>query len=350
MQRTMNAGAALAVALAVPAAVAAQESYSVRGDAVAVYNLAGEVEVVGGSGSDVMVQVTRGGDDGAELDVQIGEIDGRQALRVIYPASRVHYDAGRWGGNTQVRVRSDGTWGGDSFWGGRGDRVRISSRGSGMDAHADLRIEVPRGQRLDIYLAVGRITASNVDGRILLDTHSGSVEARTMAGFLTIDTGSGSAEVDGMDGDLSIDTGSGSVRVSNVDARDVLLDTGSGSVDGDAVRAERLEIDTGSGGIELRRSAARDISLDTGSGSVRAELTSNIDRLLVDTGSGSVTLRLPADLSAELDVETGSGGIEVEFPVLATHRARDELHGRIGDGAGRIVIDTGSGGVRILRM
>jgi DUF4097 and DUF4098 domain-containing protein YvlB len=121
-------------------------------------------------------------------------------------------------------------------------------------------------------------------------------------------------------------------------------------VDGDAVRAERLEIDTGSGGIELRRSAARDISLDTGSGSVRAELTSDIDRLLVDTGSGSVTLRLPADLSAELDVETGSGGIEVEFPVLTTHRARDELHGRIGDGAGRIVIDTGSGGVRILRM
>lgn len=176
-----------------PAILAAQESHSVRGDAVAIYNLAGEVEVVGASGGEVRVQVMRGGDEGGRLNVQIGEIDGRQALRVIYPSDRIHYDAGGWGGNTEVRVRRDGTWGGE--WRDRGERVRISSRRSGLDAYADLRVEVPRGQQLDLYIAVGRITASNVDGRILLDTRSGGVEARSMSGRLTIDTGSGSVRV-----------------------------------------------------------------------------------------------------------------------------------------------------------
>ena len=347
MNRTiMSVG--LALALAAPAGLVAQESYTVRGDAVAIYNLVGEVEVVGGSGGEVRVAMMRGGGDGDRLDVRVGEIDGRQALRVMYPADRIRYRGDGWNGRTDVRVRRDGTWGGE--WRDRGDRVRISSRGSGMEAWADLRVEVPRGQTLDVYLAVGRITASNVNGRIVLDTHSGGVEARGMAGWLRIDTGSGSAEVVGMDGDLEVDTGSGSVYVADVDARDVTLDTGSGGVEADGVRAERIEIDTGSGGIELRRSAARDIGLDTGSGSVRAELTGALDRLLVDTGSGGVTLRLPADLSAELEIETGSGGIEVDFPVMATRRSRDELRGRIGDGDAMIRVDTGSGSVRIRRM
>lgn len=354
MSRAMRLQAALAgvavagLALAGPAA--AQERYTVGGDEVALYNLAGEILVTGARGGNVTVEVMRGGGDAEALDVQVGEIDGRQTLRVMYPADRVVYRSDRFRGNsnTTLRVRPDGTWGDDrDSWRDRGERVRISTRGSGMDAYADLRVAVPEGQRIEINLAVGRIAAENVNGRVVLDTHAGGVEARDMAGYLNIDTGSGSVEVVGMDGDLEVDTGSGSVRIADVNGDDVGVDTGSGSVVGEAVTARRIGIDTGSGGITLRRSAARDLRLDTGSGSVEADLTSAIDRLIVDTGSGSVTVRLPADLSAELSIETGSGGIDVDFPVMVTRRARDELKGRIGDGLGTIRIDTGSGSVRI---
>lgn len=345
MMQTTKRMLAVTAALALAAPVTAQESYSVAGDHVAIYNLAGQTEVVGTSGGTVQVQVTRGGADGEQLDIQVGQISGRETLRVIYPANRVHYDGSGWGGTTDLRVRADGTWGGSG-----GDRVRVSSRGSGLDAHADLRVEVPRGQRIDLYLAVGRITASNVDGEIRLDTHAGGVEARDMAGDLVIDTGSGGVTVRGMAGNLNVDTGSGGVEVSDVTAEEVIIDTGSGGVDGDAVEAGRIAIDTGSGGIRLRRSAARDLLLDTGSGSVTAELSTDVDRLVVDTGSGSVTLMLPETLGAEIDVETGSGGIDVDFPVNTTHWSRDELQGRIGDGQGLIQIDTGSGGVRIRHL
>lgn len=340
--------AALSTFLIAPAA--AQERFNVNGDRVAVYNLAGEVTVGPASGGAVTVEVRRGGADAAELRVEVGDIGGMQALRVIYPSDRVVYDRGRgWGGNTELRVRSDGTWGGDN-WGGRGDRVRVSTRGSGLEAHADLTIGVPRGQRIDINLAVGTITAENVNGRVVLDTHSGGVVARSMSGFLSIDTGSGEVEVAGMQGDLEVDTGSGGVRVSDVEGREITIDTGSGGVAASGLVASMIEIDTGSGGIDLLRSSARDVTLDTGSGSVEAELSGEIDDILVDTGSGSVVLRLPASLNASLAIETGSGGIEVDFPISITRRARDELRGQIGEGGGRIVVDTGSGSVRLIRM
>lgn len=347
MSRAMRLIAVMgAIAIAPP--LTAQESYTVGGGEVAIYNLAGEVTVTGSRDRDVTVEVMRGGSQGERLDVQVGDLGGRQTLRVIYPADRIFYDAGPRGGNTSVRIHSNGTWGSDgSSWWSRGDRVQISSRRGGLDAHANLRVAVPEGQRIAIYLAMGVINASNVDGRVLLDTHAGGVTARDMAGHLTIDTGSGSVEVTGMVGDLGVDTGSGSVQVSDVTGDDFVIDTGSGRVTAEGVAARSILIDTGSGGIELRRSSARDVRLDTGSGSVVAELADVIDDLLVDTGSGSVTLYLSPDLDAALAIETGSGGIDVDFPVMTTRRARDELRGTIGNGTGNITIDTGSGSVRI---
>ena len=351
MRRQLLVPSVTLVLLLAAAPAAAQERFNVGGDDVAIYNLAGTIEVVGTRGGDVVVELRRGGPDADDLDVRVGEIEGRNTLRVLYPADRVVYDGRGWGGSTTLRVRDDGTWGGDrdGWFGGRGDRVRVSDRGSGLEAHADLRVVVPEGQRIAIHLAVGEIVAENVNGRVLLDTHAGAVEAREMAGFLNIDTGSGAVVVSGMDGDLRVDTGSGRVRVADVDGDDVSIDTGSGGVEADAVAARRIEIDTGSGGIELRRSAAADLRLDTGSGSVRAELTRDVERLVVDTGSGSVTVALPSDAGADLEIETGSGGIDVDFPVEVTRRSRDELRGRIGDGGGSIRIDTGSGSVRIRR-
>lgn len=346
--RMMVAALSLVTLMIAPAA--AQERYNVSGDHVAIYNLAGEVQVTGTSGGAVTVEVARGGADADGLTVQVGDVAGQEALRVIYPSDRVVYDARGWSGNTEVRVRPDGTWDNRQVWRSRGDRVRISSRGSGMEAHADLRVGVPEGQRVDIYLAVGHITAENVDGRVLLDTHSGGVSARDMSGFLSVDTGSGSVELQGMRGDVEIDTGSGAVRVSDVNGSAILIDTGSGGVGARNLTASSIEIDTGSGGIDLLASSAREVRLDTGSGSVEAELSGAIDELLVDTGSGSVTVRLPERLSAMVEIETGSGGIDVDFPISITRRARDELRGQIGDGAGRIVIDTGSGSVRLRRM
>jgi hypothetical protein len=341
VRNAVSVAAGLAVALSAPAG--AQERYSVGGSEVAIYNLAGQVEVVGGSGSDVVVEVMRGGSDAEQLTVEVGEVRGRETLRVIYPADRVVYER-RGGGNTELRVNDDGTFGG----GRGGDRVQVSGSGRGLEAYADLRITVPAGKDVAVYLAAGEINASDVSSDLRLDTHSGAVEARGIRGDLLVDTGSGSVVVEEVAGAVNVDTGSGSVTINDVNGGDVRVDTGSGGVRGSNITAGSVNVDTGSGGVELFRVGSADVYVDTGSGSVEVEITTDIDRLEVDTGSGSVTVRMPADVGASVEVETGSGGIDVDLPLQIRSVRRDYLRGEIGDGRGTIVIDTGSGSIRLL--
>ena len=91
------------------------------------------------------------------------------------------------------------------------------------------------------------------------------------------------------------------------------------------------------------------ISIDTGSGGVRLGLLSAPRSLLVDTGSGGVTIVGPADLGAEVELEAGSGGIETDYTMTIVSKEHGYLRGTIGDGRGRIKVDTGSGGVSLLR-
>ena len=361
------------LALAPPRVLAAQEVERIRGSEVAVYNLAGRAEIVRGEGADVVVRVSRGGNDAGRLRVETGEVRGRQTLRVVYPGDEIVYP--EFGGSRKnLIVADDGTFpeGGSALlallgWGG--DRVTIRGSGDGIEAWADLVIEVPVGQRAAVYLGAGAIEARGVDGRLDIDMGPGSVTATAMAGALAIDTSAGTVRVSGMGGNLSVDTGSGSIDVENLTAGakveldtgsggidvknvtgsgEVELDTGSGGVSARAVQARRLIVDTGSGSVKLKGVASPDITVDTGSGSVELELLTDVDALKVDTGSGSVTVSVPPDLGATMEIDTGSGGIEPDIPVKVGSVSRDHLRGLIGDGRGRIVIDTGSGSVHLV--
>jgi hypothetical protein len=349
------------VLLGLPAALHAQqplERYTIDDDAVAIYNLVGAVRLEPGEGS-VAVQMTRAGADAARLRVAQGEIDGRATLRVLYPEDRINSGRGSRGSSTTLRVREDGTFGdtdGEDHGHGKhgrdrweeGRKVTIAS-GGGLDARADLVVRVPRGHRVAIYLAVGSVAVTNVDGDLTLDTHEAEVTANAVKGRLGIDVGSGSVRATQIDGDLSVDTGSGSVEVSRVRGQSLSIDTGSGDVTGSDLEAAELSVDTGSGSIRLAGVTAPDLSLETGSGSVTAELRRDIASLHVETGSGDIAIRAPASLGAEVEIETSSGDIETDFPLQITQHARDHVVGTIGDGKGTIAIETGSGGVRLLK-
>ncbi len=342
---------ALISALAVSAPANGQTTtHQLRGTDVAVYNLAGIVRVEAGSGTDVEIEVTRRGPDASRLQVESGPIRNRETLRVIYPGDRIVYRApdqrGGGGFRTSLRVNGDGTF--DGNWDGfRGGRVEIRSDGSGLEASADLRIRVPRGKSLELNLAVGEATVSNVEGDIRIDVHAASLTTQGTRGKLDLDTGSGEVRVTDARGDLLLDTGSGNVTLESIAGRILELDSGSGRITARGVEVEELRLDTGSGRVSLLDVKTRELSLDSGSGSVEVDLSSDVDRMEVDAGSGSITIGVPPSLGAEVMIETGSGGIEVDVPITMTRNGRRSLEGRLGDGRGRMVIETGSGGVRL---
>jgi DUF4097 and DUF4098 domain-containing protein YvlB len=328
-----------------PTLLSGQETYRLPSDDAAVYNLAGAVEIVPGSGSDVVVQVMAGGSDARQLEFDVFEVDGREALVIRYPGDEIRYPELGRRSRTQIRVRDDGTFFGDSDR-SRSRQVTITG-GAGLEAWADLRISVPRGSDFALFLAVGETNLTDVEANILIDTGSGAVYARGAAGSLSIDTGSGEVVVEGCSGNLEVDTGSGSVEVRDVHGDEVIVDTGSGQVTASQVTAESVNIDTGSGSIEASGVSASDVTLDTGSGSVEVELLADVDNLEIDTGSGSVTIWVPDDIGARVEMDTGSGGIDLDIPLEVREVKRDYVRGVLGDGDGRIVVDTGSGEIRI---
>lgn len=341
-----TAGLALLLGL-IPPGASAQEQFSIGGNKVAIYNLAGRVTLEAGSGSDVTVDVSRGGGDAGQLSIETGRIDDANTLRVVYPSNRVVASFLSSGQHTTVRVRDNGTF--SDHDSNRGSRVTVSGDGSGLEAWVDLTIRVPNGKAVAVYLAVGRVEATNLDGDIRLDTHSAPVTVSDIRGSLDVDVGSGSVDVSRVAGSLRVDTGSGGVRVNDVDSDVIDIDTGSGGVRGGNLTAETIRIDTGSGGIDLDDVGGDRLLMDTGSGGVRLTLNRAPQSIDVDTGSGGVTIRSPEGLNAMVELETGSGSIETDFPITVRRHSRDHVQGQIGDGSGRVKIDTGSGSIRLLR-
>jgi hypothetical protein len=340
--------ATLIVHLALGAGIArAEERYSLPGHDVAIWNIAGTSRIERGTGSEVIVTVERGGSDGDRLTVRTGPVRGRSGLRVITPASRVVYRALPGGSRTSVRLRADGTFGEGSDLFGR--TVVVTGRGGGFEGWADLRVQVPPDRTVSVYTAAGAMSATNVDGTLRLDTGAGSVQAAGCTGRLVADTGSGPVTVSDHDGALLVDTGSGDVSLDDVHGPSVVVDTGSGSVLARGVSTPELRVDTGSGDVQVESADASRVVVDTGSGSVWMSLLHRSPDVLVDTGSGAVDLAMRGDASADLYLETGSGVISCDLPLTNVRREHGTLSGSLLDGRGRVRVDTGSGGIRLVR-
>jgi len=345
--RLLVTATALVLATAPLASLQAQqaERFELSGSRLELDNLIGTLQVEPSTGRTAVAEITRAGKDGSKLTIQ----NANGKLSVLYPGDRFVYPALGGNGETTLRLDRDGTFNGESYGGGQGPRVTISSRGSGMSAWADIRLMLPAGAHIALKLGVGKVTLTNVDGSIRVKTASGDVAGTGTAGSLFIDTGSGDVTLAGHDGGLSVDTGSGDITLSNIRTGDLSLDTGSGDVRVDGVTASALSVDTGSGDVTVTAAAVGNVEVDTGSGDIRIGLTGDVSELSVDTGSGDVEVSAPKSLGATVEIETSSGDIRTEFPLQVTRKGRDGLRGTIGDGRGRIMIDTASGDV-VLRQ
>lgn len=333
-----------------------------------VDNLIGDVRIERGSGDgfEVDVQVTAEAGAQSEADALARAVDFRErdagadsTLQVLLPRKDFPQifipdgPSGWLGGRMYVRYL--------------GERRRLTGDvEEGVRIRVDLVIRAPADSRLTVRNTLGDVTAEGFAGELTLDGTRGKLRAHNGSGPLVLDTGSGTVEVAGHSGEVSVDTGSGPVTVSGCECG-ISADTGSGPV---TVRDSRgsLEADTGSGEIRVTGfagsvladtgsgsvqieglSEAIELGADTGSGSVRVEGDlSSLERLDVDTGSGSVILDATAWPAMEIVLDTGSGAIEVDIPGAELGRDEDRRRVvRIGDGAHRGMIDTGSGSVRI---
>jgi hypothetical protein len=328
-------------ALASPLAGQRTERYSLTSRNPVVHNLAGEVTVVPGSGSAVVVEVTRLGQDAGRL--RVNRESG--AVRVVYPGDRVVYPRMGARSRTTTQVRRDGTLG-PAFLGSRS--VTVAGSGEGTRAYADVRVLVPAGRAVAVYQAVGAVQVTNVNGRVEVVGRSLAVRAQGTRGVLDVGVDSGVVHVSNAQGEVTVEAGAGALTVDNVRGTTLEMSTGKGNVRASNLRVQTLEVDVGSGSVTLGGVHARDVSVDAGSGGVTLGMLSDAD-LAVETGSGAIDITVPASFGAALEIGTGSGDITVDLPVANRRASRGRFTGRVGDGNGTVQISANSGTVRIRR-
>jgi DUF4097 and DUF4098 domain-containing protein YvlB len=332
-----------------------------EGSEVSIYNLAGEMRIVKGSGSSVVVEITTGGRDRDRLTVEERrDARGRPSLRVMYPENKIVYREYGFGPPEGADSRSSLDY--------DGRRVSITGRGPGLEAHADIRILVPRGKTVHAHNAVGRSFITDVDGAVSFEGASAAVEATGVSGSLSVDVGSGDVSVSRSDaviaadtgsgnvtlsevnGNVSVDAGSGDIELKRVGGEKIALEAGSGSITGAEVRATTISAECGSGEVDLDGTTASHMALESGSGSVHLRLARNVDHLAIDAGSGSVKLEAPGDLSARFEIECPKRNLHIDFPADIERGGDDRTVGTIGSGQGSIHIEAGSGSVDLVRM
>lgn len=361
--------------LAVPAFGEFDESHRFDADSLTVSSLIGKIEIGPAAGSQFEVEVSVRGRDGTRDNIRLDQDTrgSRARLAVEFPVEEerryVYPEFSRRRANLwSRRPGSSESLLGEILRSMSGRRIRIERSGGGLEAWADVTIRVPEGRSLKVELGAGDLEVSDVaadldlktragmaeaaglDGDVKIDVGSGGLAVRDVRGRLVMDTGSGRASLDRFEGSLlSIDTGSGPVAVTEVAAEAIDIDTGSGGVTVDGLEAGRFSIDTGSGSVRVESAGADAAVIDTGSGRVHLALERMGDgRFEIDTGSGGIVMLVPDDLSARFDIDIGSGGIDVDVPIAKTlHKSRGEMRFIAGDGDASVVLDTGSGSVRV---
>ena len=337
------AGVVTALLSTAPASAGTATRRTLYGDRVAIHNLVGSLEVVPGRGSAVVAEVTLLGPDASRLRVEQGPLRDRMTLRVVYPGDRVK--VARFGGHTRSNfwVRKDGTLGGRV---GEGRRVLLSGR-SGIEASADMKLYVPKGAKVEVYWGHGTGDVREVDADLSIDGAGFVVTTAGTRGALSVDVGSGSVRVHGARGSVNVETGSGEILVDGIEGEALSAETGSGTIRAKDIDCPKLALETGSGDIEALSLRASRAALETGSGNVAVLLDSDVQSISVESGSGNVEVQVPSPFGAAVYMETGSGGIEIDVPIEVRSRSRNEVTGTIGDGRGRLQLETGSGNIAI---
>lgn len=236
----------------------------------------------------------------------------------------------------------------------------------------------------------GSIEAKNIEGSTDLDTSYGSVNCKNITGDnIKVKSGSGSitAEIingqtqlttsygsitckDASDGDLTLKTSSGKIRVSNASFGDCDAHTSYGSIVSEELNGKSIKLHSGSGSINVTNSTAHTTNLSTsygrivcrqittneiiaksGSGNLDIECSeSTPDKIVADlvTSYGNIDFAAPQEFTGQVDLSTSYGSVKTNRPITISGQiSKKKLQGTIGEGNGRLHMQTSSGSINL---
>lgn len=207
-------------------------------------------------------------------------------------------------------------------------------RSHGRNIDADIVVSVPENSSIDVSGVSADIEIAGVNGEQGLQTVSGDVEASGVSASIEAASVSGDVDVTGTgaDADTTAATVSGDVQVSGMSG-ELEAESVSGDVIVEDGSFDRVYFETVNGDLgfaaELRRGG----------------------KLAAESVNGDIDIEFAGEVSASFDLETFNGDIDNCFGPKPQRTSRYapglELSFSVGDGDGRVVIETLNGGIRI---
>ena len=264
---------------------------------VSISNVAGMVNVIAWDRNEVRV------------DGRLG--DGAKPLTITGSSN-----------DLQIKVEPSGgsgwfNWGGDSKM-----------------APTTLELHVPRAASLDVDVVSAPLVIDGMaGGSIKVNTVSGKVRINARAPSLNVDSVSGGIELAGHAEHADLQTVSGGILAPSLGSN-AKLQTISGRIQATGGPWQKLALSTVSGDVDITGGLIPQGVLD------------------IDSMSGDVQLQLPTNISGTLHASSFSGGLRSDFgtPTEPEHGPGSSLDVRIGDGRGKINIETFSGDLRIRKQ
>ena len=234
---------------------------------------------------------------------------------------------------------------------------------------AEIRIEVVRSDRLRVHLH------GNTSGQkpFLNDKESGTslnieVKRKSSFGFSSSNLILDIEIPEGYDRNLKISSSSGNISIPDLKLTDFQVDMSSGDLNLDTIAVRNFFFDSSSGKLTANQIESSESRLKLSSGSViidkfTGDLDTNMssgdlevmyidfnNKISVDCSSGDIRISLPADANFDLDADTSSGKITCDFPItISGEQNRDTLKGTVGSGENKILLETSSGNISILK-
>jgi|HubBroStandDraft_6_1064221.scaffolds.fasta_scaffold32069_2 hypothetical protein len=228
-----------------------------------------------------------------------------------------------------------------------GNLIRVS--GSGQHTHdvsIDYSIVVPPDTEIHATTGSGDLEVNGIKGPATFTSGSGAISASNIAGDVQAVAGSGAIELSNIQGQVQVTAGSGDITLNAVHG-ETRLHTGSGDLE-IADPGDALEASTGSGDVTIKGASA-DIRLRTSSGDVTVDGNpGNSNYWDIHTSSGDVILQVPPTANFRLYARSSSGDIDAGIPiVMEGTSSKHELRARIGDGKGRVEVQSSSGSISL---
>lgn len=199
----------------------------------------------------------------------------------------------------------------------------------------------------------GSITAENIKGSAQLDTSFGSINCINISdGDIKLKTSSGKITLTkAVFGDCDAHTSFGSITSSELTGNSLKLKSNSGSINLTEVSADTTNIHTSFGRITCRKITSTDLTAKSNSGSIdiacspSAPAEINAD---VVTSFGSIDFAAPPNFSGQVELATSFGTIKTGLPItIIGEVSKKKLSGKIGEGKGKLRIQTKSGSIKI---